>query len=75
MFLKLFQLASQKWQPKSQIGWEYVPTVPIFLELCALYSPVIAELYTVRASTSAFVTIITANNRASNPFNKKNLLI
>jgi hypothetical protein len=32
LFLKLFQLASQKWLPKSQIGWEHVPTVPIFLE-------------------------------------------
>ena len=26
------ELAIQKWLPKSQIGWEYVPTVPIFLE-------------------------------------------
>ena len=34
LFLKLFQLASQKWLPKFQIGWEHVPTVPIFLEPC-----------------------------------------
>ena len=32
LFLKLFHLASQKWLPKSQIGWEHLPTVPIFLE-------------------------------------------
>ena len=34
LFLKLFQLAIQKWLPKYQIGWEHVPTVPIFLEPC-----------------------------------------
>ena len=27
-------LTSEKWLPKSQIGWEHVPTVPIFLEPC-----------------------------------------
>ena len=27
-------LASQKWLPISQIGWEHVPTVPTFLEPC-----------------------------------------
>ena len=32
LFLKLFQLASQKWLPKYQIGLEHLPTVPIFLE-------------------------------------------
>ena len=32
IFQKLDQLASQKWVPKSQIGWEHVPTVAIFLE-------------------------------------------
>ena len=34
LFLKLFYLASQKWLPKSEIGWEHVPTVSIFLEPC-----------------------------------------
>ena len=36
LFRKLFQLASQKWLPKSQIGWEHVPTVLTFLEPCLL---------------------------------------
>ena len=37
LFLKLFQLASQKWLPQSQIGWEYVPTGPIFMEPCSQF--------------------------------------
>ena len=35
LFLKLFQLASQTWLLKSQIVWEQVPTIPIFLEPCS----------------------------------------
>ena len=34
VYMKLFLLASQKWLPKSEIGWEHVPTVPIFLDPC-----------------------------------------
>ena len=34
LFLKILQLASQKWLPKSKIGWELVPIVPTFLEPC-----------------------------------------
>ena len=46
LFLKLFQLASQKWLPKSQIGWENVPTLPIFLEpLSQLYDSATVRLY------------------------------
>ena len=36
LFMNLFQLASQKLLPKSQIGWEHIPTVPIFLEPCTV---------------------------------------
>ena len=38
LFLKLFQLASQKWLPKYQIDWERVLTGPIFLEPCSEHS-------------------------------------
>ena len=59
IFLKLFQLASQKWLPKSRIGWEHVPTVPIFLEPWSAMSPV----STVSALRSVFIVRVDWNIR------------